>query len=350
MKKPAQLWGKLQGSKVVCNACARRCHIPEGEGGFCYIRRNIGGKLYLLNYGTISALQLDPIEKKPFYHFMPGSSVLGLGTSSCNFGCLFCQNHNISKDKEINGVEIAPGEAVSLAMKYSAEGIALTYNEPTIFIEYAIDVAKIAHKKGISTMFVSNGYLTKESIQLMKGNIDAVVVDFKGNGEKIFSNKFEAIADEKPIFEALLELKAAGIHLEITDLIIPKAGDSEDACRNLAGWVVRNLGPDIPMHFNRFHPDYKMMDYNATSFDTLKRHYDIAKDEGVNFAYIGNVPDTKYSNTYCPKCGSECIERDYMHVRKWNLALGNTCPSCGASIPITGKYTNKPQQEIVSLY
>src|SRR5271155_49487 len=193
MSKIARLWNPLEDNKVECTACARRCRIPEGSKGFCYVRQNHKGKLYLETYGMVEAMQVDPIEKKPFNHFMPGSYVFGIGTSSCNWGCLFCQNHNISKDKEMKGKNMTPEKIVELAIKNSTESIAFTYNEPTIFIEYALDIAKLAHKKGLYNLFVTNGYMTREGIHEMTGLIDAAVVNIKGNGEQKFSNKYEVV-------------------------------------------------------------------------------------------------------------------------------------------------------------
>lgn len=336
MIREAKLW-RRSGDRVVCTACARQCSIPDGSGGFCFIRRNIGGKLVLMSYGVISAMQVDPIEKKPFNHFMPGTYVLGIGTSSCNFGCLFCQNHNISKEREITGLEMTPEQVVGTAIKQHARGIAFTYNEPTIFIEFAIDVAELAHRRGLSTMFVSNGFMTKEAIALMKGKIDAVAVDFKGNGERIFSNKYEMVTSNEPVKEALLEMKKAGIHIEITDLIVPRVGDSVHACSELARWIHDNLGPDTPIQFTRFYPDYKMLDYPQTPFETLQKHYDAAKAEGLNYVYIGNVPGTKYEHTYCPSCGNAVIKREGYVITGWELDSENRCRRCGTPIPIIGK-------------
>lgn len=336
MMKPAKLWHR-SGNRVVCTACARRCSIPEGSGGFCFIRRNIGGKLVLMSYGVISAMQVDPIEKKPFNHFMPGTYVLGIGTSSCNFGCLFCQNHNISKEREISGIEMTPAQVVDTAITQNAQGIAFTYNEPTIFIEFALDVAELAHRRGLFTTFISNGFMTKETISLMKGKIDAVVVDFKGNGERIFSNKYEMVTSNEPVKEALIEMKRAGMHIEITDLIVPRVGDSLAACHELARWIRENLGPDTPLQFTRFYPDYKMLDYPYTPIETLQKHYDAAKEEGLNYVYIGNVPGTKYAHTYCPSCGKVVIERNGYTITGWNLNPSNRCNGCGTKIPVIGK-------------
>ena len=266
MKKEAILNRKMEGGRVECYACARRCRIPEGSHGFCYVRQNIGGKLWLVNYGVVSAMQVDPIEKKPFNHFMPGTYVFGIGTSSCNWGCLFCQNHNISKDKEIAGEYISPQKMVQKALDNDTQGIAFTYNEPTIFIEYALDVARVAHRKGLFTVFVTNGYMTRETVKEMTGLIDAAVVDLKGSGEEKFSNRFEAVRSNEPVKESLIAMKDAGMHVEITDLIIPRVGESLDACDSLTKWIVKNLGKDTPVQFTRFHPDYKMLDYPDTPY------------------------------------------------------------------------------------
>lgn len=351
MIKPAILWEESDNGKVVCKACARRCQIQEGSSGYCFVRKNIGGKLYLANYGVVASMQLDPIEKKPFNHFMPGSYVFGIGTTSCNFGCLFCQNHNISKDKEIIGVEVTPKEIVDMALKYDAQGIAFTYNEPTIFIEYALDVGRLAHKKGLFNLFVTNGYMTKEAISKLKGIIDAVVVDFKGNGDRVFSNKFEAVLDNNPIKECLLELKRNGIHIEITDLVISKVGDSLEECDNLTKWIYKNLGQNTPIQFTRFHSDYKMIDYPDTPFETLKAHYDIAKKNGLNYVYIGNVPGNRHENTYCPKCKELVIERYGLYMQDWKLDNANKCKNCGTKIAITGKAPDKiTHRAINSIY
>jgi pyruvate formate lyase activating enzyme len=336
MMKEALLGRQIGGGKVECYACSRRCRIPEGSHGFCYVRQNVGGKLHLVNYGVMSAMQIDPIEKKPFNHFMPGTYVFGVGSSSCNWGCLFCQNHNISKDREIEGEYISPREMVQKAVDNYTSGIVFTYNEPTIFIEYALDVAKEAHRKGLFTMFVTNGYMTQEAVKEMKGRIDAAVVNFKGNGEQKFTNKFEAVQSNEPIKESMLAMKDAGIHLEITDLVIPMVGDSIDACDSLTRWVSDSLGTDTPIHFTRFHPDYKMLDYPNTDYATLKRHYDVARKNGLEYAYIGNVSGNPYANTYCPECAEPAIERSDLYLSAWNLDDKNRCMRCGHTIPIRG--------------
>lgn len=336
MGRVGRLWKPLGGKKVECTACARRCRIPEGSRGFCFVRQNVNGKLHLATYGKLEAMQVDPIEKKPFNHFMPGSYVFGVGTSSCNWGCLFCQNHNISKEREVRGIDVTPEEVVELAAKNKAQGIAYTYNEPTIFMEYALDVAKIAKKRGMYNLFVTNGYMTEEGIEAMTGLIDAAVVNFKGNGEDKFSNKYETVLSNGPVRESLVMLKEAGLHIELTDLIIPGAGDSKEACDNLTKFIYEDLGPDTPIQFTRFHPDYKMLDYVETPYSTLEAHYKIAKRNGLNYAYIGNVPGNPYESTYCPACGGCAIKRYGFYILEWNIDNGK-CKGCGHKIPIVGK-------------
>ncbi len=350
MEVEARLWGKMQGRKVECTACARRCRIPEGGHGFCFVRKNVGGKLVLSAYGMINAMQIDPIEKKPFSHFMPGTYVLGIGTSSCNFGCAFCQNHNISKDHEITGIYMPPESIVDMALENGVEGIAYTYNEPAIFIEYALDVARLAHEKGLYNLFVTNGFLTKEAVRSMKGLIDAVVVDFKGNGDEKFANKYEVVTSNAPIKDALIWLKSAGIHIELTDLIVPRVGDSLEECDRLTKWVHDALGADTPLHFTQFHPDYKMLDYPVTEYKTLEAHYEIAKKNGLNYVYIGNTLN-EHESTYCPVCGSLAIGRRGLHLTEWALDEKNRCRNCGTVIPVVGGRPKKLRHDgIRALY
>ncbi len=336
MRKEASFYRKMADSKVECIACSRRCRIPEGSRGFCSVRSNTGGRLYLDNYGTLVAMQPDPIEKKPFFHFMPGTDAFSIGTVSCNFGCLFCQNHEMSKSNESAGVEVSPDEVVAMAVRSGAGSIAYTYNEPTIFVEYALDTAKLAHGKGLKNLFVTNGYMTGEVVAAMKGLIDAAVVNFKGNGEQKFVNKYMAIPSAEPIKASLISMKKAGIHVEITDIVVPEVGDSVDECRSLMGWVRENLGAETPVHFIAFHPDYKMLDFPATGYGELKAHYDAAKKEGMEYVYMGNLPENKYENTYCPRCGSVAIERSGFRVVGGNITEDSRCGKCRNFIPVIG--------------
>ncbi len=339
-KSIESLQEKTESGRTICKACARMCAIPESSRGFCFVRKNIHGDIYLTAYGVVSAIQVDPIEKKPFNHFMPGSKIFGIGMLSCNFGCLFCQNHNISKQREIKGAKILPCDIVKMAKEEGADGIAFTYNEPTIYIEYVVDVADMAHKNGLFTLMVTNGYMSRETVELLKGRIDAVVVDFKGNGERVFSNKYEAVVSSNPIKDALIEIKKAGIHIEITDLVIPEVGDSLSECDKLTKWINKNLGADTPIHFTRFYPDYKMMDLPQTQYDTLLEHYKTARRNGMRYVYIGNIHGNRYESTYCPDCGTMAIERNGLSVLRYSLSEDGKCINCGTKIPIKGRYMN----------
>ena len=336
-----ELQQHTSNNRVICKVCARLCSIPDGLHGFCFVRKNINGNIFLMSYGVVSALQIDPIEKKPFNHFMPGTEVLGIGMSSCNFGCLFCLNHNISKQHEVYGTKITPHKIIELAVNHNVAGLAFTYNEPIINIEFLKDVAEAAHKNNLFNTMVTNGYLTKESIKVLKGRIDAVVVDFKGNGSTLFSNKYEAVTSNAPIKESLINLKKAGIHIEITDLIIPKVGDSLKECNNLTKWIYKNIGSKTPLHFTRFYPEYKMLDFPQTSYSKLLQHYKIAKENGMSYVYIGNVCGNKYENTFCPKCKNIVIKRQGVQSISFNINDNSNCNECGFEIYLNKKYSHK---------
>jgi pyruvate formate lyase activating enzyme len=335
--RPADLWLPLGNGRVQCTACARRCQIGEGQIGLCGVRGVVGGRLYLLNYGRIIAGQIDPIEKKPVIHYRPGSKIFSIATTGCDWLCSYCQNSDISQRRKVEGVEASPERVVQLASENGCEGIAYTYNEPSIFVEYARDVGRIAHERGIFNIFVSNGYGTPESVRAMGEFLDCLTVDFKGSGETGFVRKYIRIPDAEPIFETLLEAKRrTKIHLEVTDLIVPGVGDDLASARKLARWVLDNLGPDTPIHFLRFHPDYKMMDIPVTPVETLERHYDAAKKEGLRYVYIGNVPGHPAENTYCPGCGGVLVERSGYNIGAYELDAAGRCRACGYQTPIVG--------------
>ena len=308
--KEAFLYSTEKG-KVRCTACSRYCLLGDGQTGFCGIRKNIGGHLFLLSYGRAAAVAVDPIEKKPLYHYLPGGRVLSLATSGCSWACKYCQNYDISQRREITGEYLDPEDVVKLAIQSGSDGISYTYNEPSIFAEYAHDIGILAKKRGLFSTFVSNGYESSESIPYLKEFLDAISIDFKGNGNDIFGRKYIGIMSYAPVFETLKRLKSAGIYTEITDLVVPVkgVGDNLDDARNLAVWIRENLGTDVPLHFTRFHPDYLMNNVPATPIETLERHHSIAKEEGLKFVYIGNVPGHPLENTYCPNCGQELVKR-----------------------------------------
>lgn len=337
MGKEAELYKGLPNGRIKCTACARLCEIPEGKIGLCGIRGVNQGKLWLYTYGRVIAGHVDPIEKKPVTHYMPGSAIYSIATTGCNWLCKYCQNHDISQRRKIEGKEMTPEQVVRTAASCSAEGIAYTYNEPSIFIEFAKDCGIAAHKKGIFNIFVSNGYDTPESVKLMNQFLDCITIDFKGSGKKEFVRRYIGIPDPDPIFQTIKEINSkTRIHIEITDLVVPQVGDDLDSARKLSKFVFEELGPDTPIHFLRFHPDYKMMEFDSTPVSTLERHYEIAKEEGLRYVYLGNVPGHKYEHTYCPECHAIAVGRYGFSVTSWALDSKNCCNSCGFPIPIVG--------------
>jgi len=335
--KEAELYHHLPNGKVQCTACARVCQIGEGQVGLCGVRGVVNGKLYLLVYGKVIAGHIDPIEKKPVVHYKPGSKIFSIATTGCSWLCAYCQNYDISQRRKIEGIDATPQEVAAMAVSHSCEGLAYTYNQPTIFIEYARDIGRLAREKGIFNIFVSNGFDTPETVGFMKDFVDCVTVDFKGSGETGFVRRYIGIPNADPIFESLLETKnRTNIHIEITDLIVPQVGDSLDAATRLSKWVYDNLGPDMPIHFLRWHPDYKMMDLPLTPIETLEKHYEIAKNAGLKYVYIGNVPGHPAESTYCPGCSKVLIKRFGYDILEYNLDKNNRCRFCGYKTPIVG--------------
>lgn len=334
MKKEGVLYKQLPNKRAVCNLCYRRCNIGEGQIGFCGVRKNIGGRIYLIAYGKLTAVNIDPIEKKPLFHYKPGSAMLSVGTVGCNYNCLYCQNWDISHERGISGYDVPPNELVETARNRDAEGITYTYNEPTIFAEYAIDAATEAKRYGLFNTFVTNGYMTPEAAGLLSKYIDAMTVDFKGNARTEFARKYISILSEETILQTLLELKKRHVFIEITDLVVPKVGDFIEDAEKLVKWIYDNLGPDTPIHFLRFHPDYKMLDFPDTPVKMLEKHYDLAKGIGMHYVYLGNVPGHKYENTYCPECGALLIKRFIFTITEYKITKDGRCPKCSAKINI----------------
>ena len=340
--KPARLYEKIDGGIVVCKACPRSCKLAPGQVGFCGVRGNVGGVLYLHVYGKIIAANVDPIEKKPLMHFAPGARVFSIATTGCNWACKYCQNFDISQRRKIEGTDVTPDLVVKMAKRYRSDGIAYTYNEPVIFMEFAHDVGVLARREGMINVFVTNGYWTPEAVNEAKDFLDAVTVDFKGNGDQDFLRKFSSVPSPDPIYQTLLELRdKTRVHIEITNLIVPRIGDDLNQARKLVRWIHDNLGPDVPIHFLRFHPDYKLLDLPSTPIKTLEKHHEIAKQEGMKYVYLGNVPGHPYENTVCPECGQVVIERYGFNILSWNLDEKNRCKFCGYPIAIYGKPTSE---------
>ena len=339
--KEALLYTKLPNGRVRCTACARYCNIPDGKIGLCGIRGNVDGKLRLFVYGKIITGHVDPIEKKPVTHYMPGTKIFSIATTGCNWLCSYCQNFDISQRRKIEGIDVTPEKVVQMTKRYRCQGLAYTYNEPTIFMEFAHDIGVLARKEGLANVFVSNGYDTPEAVDMMRDFLDCITVDFKGNGETSFVRKNIGIANADPVFQTLLEIRdKTKVHIEITDLIVPEIGDDLGAAKKLASWVYDNLGPDTPIHFLRFHPDYKLMHLPATPIETLEKHHDIAKSVGLNYVYLGNVPGHPFEHTYCPECGKVVVERFGFDIAGWHLDHQNCCEYCGNEIAIVGSLSS----------
>ena len=331
------LYSPLPDKRVRCYLCARVCTIPDGGLGFCQVRRNEGGKLYAITYGKACSVAVDPITKKPLAHFHPGSLVMSIAVGGCNFRCQFCDNWMISQEKTTS-TEMPPEDVVRATGENGCQGISYTYTEPTIFLEYAFDTAKLARQVGFFNTFVTNGYMTREAVHTIAPYLDAATVDFKGGADPDFYKKFSAVPSVEPIFASLLEMKRHDIHVEITNLVVPSIGDSLERIRELATWIRDNMGRDTPFHLLRFHPDYKAMHLASTPIATLEKACDVSREVGLDYVYIGNIPGHRYENTYCPKCHELLIKRYSFEIVKWDLTKDMRCPKCGQEIPIKGKY------------
>lgn len=338
MQREAVLYERLSNHKVRCLACARYCELGEGQIGLCGIRGNKEGKLVLYVYGKVAAAHIDPIEKKPVTHFMPGTKVFSIGTTGCNWLCKYCINFDLSQRRKIEGVDISPEEVVNQALQRGCQGVAYTYNEPSIFLEYARDCGILAKKEGLFNTMVTNGYGTPESVSLMKQFLDCVTVDFKGNGEEKFVRKFIGIPNSQPVFDTLIEIRnLTDIHVEITDLVVPGVGDDLEHAKKLCKFIYDEFGPEMPIHFLQFHPYYKMSDIEPTPVKTLENHYDVAKKIGLKYVYVGNVPGHPFEHTYCSECNQIVVRRYNFEILQWSLDEKNCCKFCGNKIPITGK-------------
>ncbi|MEC9489765.1 MAG: AmmeMemoRadiSam system radical SAM enzyme [Halanaerobiales bacterium] len=288
--KEAMLYEKLENKMVKCNVCNHRCVIKEGKRGICRVRENSDGILYALNYGKAVAVHVDPIEKKPLYHFMPGSSAYSIGTEGCNMKCTWCQNWQISQspaaDNDVRGRDISPKEIVQGALEHDCESIAYTYTEPTIFLEYALETMKLAKEKGIKNVWVSNGYMTRETLDEITPYLDAANIDHKGPN-KLY--KKHTGGSVEAIEENLKYLHEAGVHLEVTTLLIPGLNDEDDDLKNIAEFISRELSPDVPWHISRFYPGWKMKDIQITPMKALKKAKKIGEEAGLKYIHLGNV-------------------------------------------------------------
>ncbi len=329
----AKWWKVVDNGKILCTLCPRYCTIGEGQYGFCFVRQNHGGKLYSVAYGRPTGFGIDPIEKKPLNHFLPGTTILSFGTAGCNLGCKFCQNWNISKAHldDTNALNVNPEGVVKLALRYKTPSIAFTYNEPTIFGEYVIDISKLAHQNGMKTVMVTDGYITDEARKDIYQHIDGANVDLKAFTEKFYQKL--TLSHLEPVLDTLVWLrKETNVWFEITTLLIPGENDSDEEINLMCDWILENLGDDVPVHFTAFHPDFKLRDKPPTPPSTLKRARNIALNKGLKFVYVGNVFDREGQTTYCPQCKMKLIERDWHSVIVNRLKNG-MCPNCNKIIP-----------------
>lgn len=333
----AVLYEKLDNDSVRCNLCAHHCVISNGRLGVCSVRKNLGGELYTLVYGRCISRGVDPVEKKPLYHFYPGTGAYSIATPGCNFRCQWCQNADIAHMPrewgKIAGSNIAPLEIVNAASESGCRSIAYTYTEPTIFFEYAYDIAQQAHKHGIANIFVTNGYMTLEMLEYFAPYLDAANVDLKAFREKTYHRVVGA--GLSPILDSMKKMVRQGVWLEVTTLVIPGINDDKSELREVAQFIAGELGPDVPWHISRFFPAYQLTDVQPTPISTMQSAYDIGKEEGLRYVYMGNVAGE--SNTVCYDCGRLLIRRQGYWVAENNLRAGH-CPDCGA--PITGVWTD----------
>jgi pyruvate formate lyase activating enzyme len=323
---------KGHSSIIRCLLCAQNCTIREGERGKCRARININGELRSLVYGRPVTIHVDPIEKKPLYHFLPGSAAFSLATSGCPLRCKFCQNWEISQSRpeDFDIKFVAPGEIVQSATSQKSPVIAFTYNEPTVFIEYLADIASLARAQKFRCVMISCGFMNSEPLAELCKILDAIKIDLKGFSQDFYNSVCSA--ELRPVLNSIRQIARSGIHLEVVNLVVPSLNDSEKMFGELIDWILGEIGPDVPIHFNRFHPDYQLLNLPATPVSTLERVRDAAMKKGIHYAYIGNVPNHPGSNTYCPQCGKAVIKRRDIFLTELNVKNGR-CKFCEKKIP-----------------
>jgi len=329
--KEAYLYKKLNDMKVRCDLCSHRCKIEDGEKGKCCVRENSSGKLYTLVYRKLISENIDPVEKKPLFHFLPGSYSLSVATVGCNFKCFFCQNHQISQSPcesgSIDGRDIAPGEIVKYAIKYNCSSISYTYTEPTIFFEYAYDIAKLASNRNLKNIFVSNGFMTKESLDMIEPFLDAANIDLKSFSDKTYKEKIGGRL--KPVLDNIVAMKEKGIWVEVTTLIIPEINNTVQELKSIAEFLA-DVDRSIPWHISAYHPQYKA-ELPATGIDMIESTIEIGKKAGLKYVYGGNIIDNRYENTICTKCREIILERSGFTIINNNMKNGG-CNKCGEMV------------------
>jgi pyruvate formate lyase activating enzyme len=334
-------WHRLDDGRVQCDVCPRACKLHEGQRGVCFVRARYEDAIVLTTYGRSSGFCVDPIEKKPLNHFLPGTAVLSFGTAGCNLACRFCQNWDISKSKQIDTLcdEASPDALAHAAEQLGCRSVAFTYNDPTIFMEYAIDVADACRARGIAAVAVTAGYICDAPRRELYSHIDAANVDLKAFTEEFYRHVCGGHLQD--VLDTLVYLvHETGVWVETTTLLIPGKNDGDDELDAMTKWVVAELGADVPMHFTAFHPDFKMLDVAPTPPATLTRAREIARANGVRYAYTGNVHDRRGGSTWCPGCGALCIERDWYELGRWALTAAGHCAACGTPVP--GRFDAAP--------
>jgi pyruvate formate lyase activating enzyme len=326
-------WHRLDDGRVQCDVCPRNCRLHEGQRGFCFVRAREGDEIVLTTYGRSSGFCVDPIEKKPLNHFLPGTPVLSFGTAGCNLGCRFCQNWDISKSREIDtlGAAAGPEQLAAEAERLGCRSIAFTYNDPVIFMEYAMDVADACRERGIKAVAVSAGYMNPAPREEFYRHIDAANIDLKAFSERFYEKVTFAKLDK--VLETLAYLRTTDVWFEITTLLIPGQNDGDDELHRQCDWLLANVGPDVPLHFSAFHPDFKMRDVPATPPETLRRARRIALEAGLRFVYTGNVHDPEGQTTRCPGCGAAAVVRDWYDMVAYALTDDGRCTACGFAVP-----------------
>ncbi|MGA3136076.1 MAG: AmmeMemoRadiSam system radical SAM enzyme [Terracidiphilus sp.] len=328
----AKFYQKLQNRKIKCKLCPRECTVGDKERGYCGVRENRGGTYYTLVHSRVCAAHVDPIEKKPLFHYLPGTTAFSLATAGCNVNCKFCQNWDISqvRPEQIPAEYVPPARIAELAKQYSCPTIAYTYSEPVVFAEFLMDAADAGHEAGIRSAVVSNGYIQDEALKTAYGKMDAVKIDLKSFTESYYRNVVSG--QLKPVLDSLVTLKKMGKWTEIVYLVVPTLNDGEQEFRGLAQWVKTNLGGDVPLHFTQYHPEYLLKNLPITPVETLERAKAIADAEGLHYVYIGNVPGHPAQNTYCPQCKRLLVERVGFTASQMLIEKGG-CPFCHHPIP-----------------
>jgi pyruvate formate lyase activating enzyme len=327
----ASYWESIGDDWVRCGLCPRHCVVAPGERGYCEVRENMGGKYYTLTYGNPCAIHVDPIEKKPLFHFLPGTTAFSIATAGCNLDCKFCQNWHISqaRPEDLLNYRLSPEELVEAAVQSGAPTIAYTYSEPTIFFEYMLDCAKLAHSRGLKNIYHSNGFIEVEPLRELCKYLDAANIDLKGFSDDYYHDMSNGSL--APVLRTLKILREEGVHLELTTLVVPGRNDDPETLRAMCRWIHDELGDDVPLHFSRFHPMHKLLDLPPTPVERLEMARNIALDEGLRYVYIGNVPGNEGTNTYCPSCGEELIHRIGYSVELRALEDGK-CAKCGEPV------------------